>query len=66
MSFPTLYKFTGALKMPHPLKYDDTLIEFAINYRLCDNNMDDSLEGRWTWYDVGPASKYVLAPCDIL
>ncbi len=40
MSFPALYKIMEALKMPNPLNYDDTLIEFAINYWLCDNNMD--------------------------
>ncbi|KAK0438986.1 hypothetical protein EV421DRAFT_1969302 [Armillaria borealis] len=58
MSFPTLYKTMEALQMPNPLNYDDALIEFAINYWLCDNDMN-VLAAYIDWKDDGPGMMLV-------
>ncbi len=44
--------------MPNPLNYGDTLIEFAINYWFCDNNMD-VLAAYIHWKDDGPGMMLV-------
>lgn len=43
LSFSTVQKIMEKLKIPNPYDYGDNLLEFAINYWLCEQDKMDGL-----------------------